>query len=77
MRHLEDDPENLAIIRTIVELANALHLNVTAEGIETETQAAALRTLGCEYGQGYYFGRPMPAADIEAMIVAVPAIGTH
>ncbi|HEY7066927.1 MAG TPA: EAL domain-containing protein [Chloroflexota bacterium] len=76
VRHLEDDPENLAIIRTIVELAKTLHLNVTAEGIETEAQAVALRALGAEYGQGYYYGRPMPAAEIEALIVdaaSVPA----
>jgi diguanylate cyclase (GGDEF)-like protein len=74
VRHLEDEAENLAIIRMIVELAKVLHLNVTAEGIETETQAAALRRLGCDYGQGYYFGRPMPAAEIEPLIMGVPAL---
>ena len=47
------------IVRTIVQLAHNLHMQVTAEGIETETQLETLRTLGCEYGQGYYFAKPI------------------
>jgi diguanylate cyclase (GGDEF)-like protein/PAS domain S-box-containing protein len=49
------------IIRTILSLAQNLRMHVTAEGIETRDQAAALRNLGCDYGQGYYFAKPMPA----------------
>ena len=47
------------IVRTIVQLAHNLHMRVTAEGIETDSQLETLRTLGCEYGQGYYFAKPI------------------
>jgi diguanylate cyclase (GGDEF)-like protein/PAS domain S-box-containing protein len=52
--------ERPAIARAIVGLADALHLQTVAEGIETETQAASLRALGCGLGQGYYFAHPQP-----------------
>ena len=48
--------------RAIVALAEALDLDVTAEGIETEAQAAIMRLIGCTRLQGWLFGRPMPAA---------------
>ncbi|MCO4771293.1 MAG: EAL domain-containing protein [Deltaproteobacteria bacterium] len=47
------------LARAIVDLARSLKLDVVAEGIETQEQAAALTSLGCKYGQGYYFGRPL------------------
>jgi diguanylate cyclase (GGDEF)-like protein/PAS domain S-box-containing protein len=51
------------IVKAIVQLAKNLGLEVTAEGIETESQALALQALGCEQGQGFLLGRPLPAAD--------------
>ncbi len=51
--------ENTEIARTIVALAQGLGLEVVAEGIETEYQLAHLRKLGCQYGQGYLFARPL------------------
>ena len=53
--------ENTAIVRTIVMLAHALGMDVIAEGVETAEQLAKLRSLGCEYGQGYFFARPLPS----------------
>jgi EAL domain-containing protein (putative c-di-GMP-specific phosphodiesterase class I) len=50
------------IASAIVTLAHAHELVVTAEGVETEEQAAALRRMGCDRGQGWLFGRPEPAA---------------
>jgi diguanylate cyclase (GGDEF)-like protein len=50
-----------AIVRTILALAQALEIDVVAEGIETEEQRAALRELGCLHGQGFLFARPAPA----------------
>lgn len=50
------------LVRTIVELGNALGLSTTAEGIETAAQSALLRQLGCESGQGYFYSRPLSAA---------------
>jgi diguanylate cyclase len=55
---MTDSDEAKSIVRTIVHLAKSLHLAVTAEGIETLGQAAELRELGCERGQGYLLGRP-------------------
>ena len=63
----ENDPESLAIIRAVVAMAESLELTTTAEGVETEEQAAMIRAMGCSKIQGYYFGRPMPASDVHAM----------
>jgi diguanylate cyclase (GGDEF)-like protein/PAS domain S-box-containing protein len=68
-----DRPESETIVRSIVSLAHSLGLRVTAEGIEDTDQLDALTALGCEYGQGYHFSRPLPAADIEALLAARPA----
>jgi EAL domain-containing protein (putative c-di-GMP-specific phosphodiesterase class I) len=54
-------PQDTAIVRAIIELAHALQLNVTAEGVETSEQHEALRALGCDSMQGFLFARPMPA----------------
>ncbi len=52
------DIDSLEIVRTIVALAHNLGMDLIAEGVETAQQLAQLRTLGCEYAQGYYFGKP-------------------
>ncbi|HWJ71111.1 MAG TPA: EAL domain-containing protein [Sphingobium sp.] len=56
------DDDKTAIIRAIVSLAGALGMETTAEGIETRALADALAQLGCDYGQGFLFARPLPAA---------------
>ena len=61
VRGLPHDGADAAIARAVVTLGQSLGLHVLAEGIETEEQAAHLRNLGCDYGQGYWFGRPQPA----------------
>jgi EAL domain-containing protein (putative c-di-GMP-specific phosphodiesterase class I) len=58
------DPRAAAVIRGIVRLGLELGLAVTAEGIETVEQLTELRRLRCQYGQGYYFGRPVDPADL-------------
>jgi diguanylate cyclase (GGDEF)-like protein/PAS domain S-box-containing protein len=52
------DADSLEIIRTIVALAHNLGMDIIAEGVETAPQLAQLKVLGCEYAQGYYFGKP-------------------
>ncbi|MSO79801.1 MAG: EAL domain-containing protein [Acidimicrobiia bacterium] len=56
------DPEDTAICTAVVNLAHALDMRVVGEGIETREQFDELRTLGCEYDQGYLFGRPQDAS---------------
>ncbi len=59
-----DDPKNLDIVRAIVTLAQALELDVVAEGIETDRQLEILQSLGCSAGQGYLFARPLAESQI-------------
>lgn len=63
VRGIERDPADVAIVKTIIELANNLKLGTVAEGVETEGQASILRELGVKELQGYLFAKPMPAAD--------------
>jgi diguanylate cyclase (GGDEF)-like protein len=59
--YLPDDRENAAIVRTVIELAHDLGLEVVAEGVETTAALRWLREEGCERAQGYYLSKPMPA----------------
>jgi len=65
---LEDDVKNLEVIRSIVSLAHNLEKKVIVEGIETEAQLALVKNLGCEFGQGYLFARPLPADEAEQLL---------
>ena len=60
--------ENAAIVQTIVTLAHNLGMSVIAEGVETAAQLDLLRQMGCEFGQGFYFSRPVAAPAAEVMI---------
>jgi diguanylate cyclase (GGDEF)-like protein/PAS domain S-box-containing protein len=62
--------ESWEIVSAIVNLARGLRLTLIAEGVETEAQLEELRRLGCEYGQGYLFGRPLPAEAMEKVLSA-------
>jgi diguanylate cyclase (GGDEF)-like protein len=61
-----------AIVGAIIDMAHRLGFIVIAEGVEQEAQARLLRGLGCEQAQGYYFAKPMPAADFEVWLSALP-----
>lgn len=67
IRNLATDLNDLAIVRTVITLGRSLGLRVVAEGVETAAQVEKLRAEGCHEVQGYYFGRPMPAADFLAV----------
>jgi diguanylate cyclase (GGDEF)-like protein len=67
---LEEAKENQAIISAIVALAHNLEMVVTAEGIETLQQLAHLRTLGCEFGQGYAISMPLDSEAATALLLA-------
>ena len=62
------DGDSTAIVVATMQLAHNLGMRSLAEGIETEVQAEWLRQRGCQYGQGYYFSRPIPAADVSKFI---------
>jgi diguanylate cyclase (GGDEF)-like protein/PAS domain S-box-containing protein len=64
------DGQGSSIAGAIVSLAQALGLSTVAEGIEDEEQCSAARALGCDYGQGFLFARPMPADDLTRLLVA-------
>lgn len=59
------DANDDAIVRTVVALAKALRLKVTAEGVETAAQRDALREMNCDFAQGFFYFRPQAAGDIE------------
>jgi diguanylate cyclase (GGDEF)-like protein/PAS domain S-box-containing protein len=60
--------KHLAIVRAIIALASALGLETTAEGVDDAAQVEQLREMGCTYGQGYLWGRPMTPEDAERLI---------
>ena len=60
VRDIERDPQDAAIVNTIIQLAHSLSLQVVAEGVETQGQLDYLRRHGCELVQGFLLGRPMP-----------------
>lgn len=61
MPQRQDNTQNVQIIRAILALSDSLSMAAIAEGIETESQLQLLKCLGCEFGQGYYFSRPLTA----------------
>ena len=64
------DSDDAAIVSSTIGLSRQLGLSVIAEGIENRASADLLISMGCEEGQGYFFGRPMPAADFESRFLA-------
>lgn len=62
------DPVDSAIVRAVIELASAMNITAIAEGVETAEQLECLRELGCTMAQGYYFSRPLPAPEFEALL---------
>ncbi|MET1014717.1 MAG: EAL domain-containing protein [Paenisporosarcina sp.] len=63
-----DDEGTLAIVRTIIQLANNLNMESIAEGIETVEQLSILQSMGCQSGQGFYFYKPMPLKEVDELL---------
>jgi diguanylate cyclase (GGDEF)-like protein len=70
IRTLETKPKTRSIVESIISIANALHLCVIAEGIETIEQADLLRTMGCHQMQGYFYSRPVDEASLLKLLDA-------
>jgi EAL domain-containing protein (putative c-di-GMP-specific phosphodiesterase class I) len=64
------NPQDMAIVSTIITLAHSLNLKVVAEGVETGQQAKLLALLNCDEVQGFLYSKPVPAAEIEKMLPA-------
>jgi EAL domain-containing protein (putative c-di-GMP-specific phosphodiesterase class I) len=67
---MADEPDTMTLVSTIISLAHSLRLKVCAEGVETEEQAKVLRLLRCDEMQGYLISRPVPDAELRAMLQA-------
>ena len=67
-RKIHENKTTLRVVELIVEMAKSLGFVVVAEGVENETQYQLLKQVGCDCVQGYYFSRPLPAADFEAFV---------
>ena len=70
MRELRADADDAAIVGCTINLGKLLGLSVIAEGIEDEATAELLKGMGCEEGQGYYYGPPMPAEEFERQFLS-------
>ncbi|MCB1189424.1 MAG: EAL domain-containing protein [Leptospiraceae bacterium] len=75
VREMTTNNNNFNVIRTINSLAKNLNMDVTAEGIETKEQLEKIKNLGCHYGQGFYFSRPLDAIQSERYLVNNIEIG--
>jgi diguanylate cyclase (GGDEF)-like protein len=64
--------QNTEIIKAIIDLAHHLQMNSIAEGIETEEQLSLMRDLGCEFGQGFLFAKPLPADEATVLLYNNP-----
>lgn len=72
VRDITTDPNDAAIVQAIIAIAQALDLDVIAEGVETLAQENFLNQHGCEHFQGYLFGKAMPSIDFEAALQKTP-----
>ena len=68
VRDLETDPDDAAIVRTVLNLAYSLGIRTVAEGVENLRQLDYLRAGGCHFGQGFHFGAAAPASEVRAML---------
>ena len=76
VRELFDDDAALAIIDSIIALANALRMRTVAEGVETQAQQEMLQQHGCSTLQGYLIARPLPEAEFVEWLRRKPATGS-
>lgn len=74
VRDLTIDPDGAAIVRAVIQMARSLGLKTVGEGVETQVNRRALQVLGCDLGQGYFFGRPIGVADFEQAALRSSAV---
>jgi EAL domain-containing protein (putative c-di-GMP-specific phosphodiesterase class I) len=69
IREILTHAQPVPIVRAIIAMAHSLQMDVLAEGVEDEAQRTILLAEGCDQAQGYLFGRPMPAAAFEKLLI--------
>lgn len=67
--YLEDDNISREIVSAVIRIAKSKQIETIAEGIETQGQAQILKNSGCDWAQGYFFGKPMPADEFEKFLI--------
>ena len=70
VRNLDQEQSDLALCEAMIVMAHKLSIQVIAEGVETKSQDRILREIGCDYGQGYLYSRPISALDFTALIAS-------
>jgi predicted signal transduction protein with EAL and GGDEF domain len=73
---LTHDPDSQRIVTAIIALAHSLEMTVVAEGVETASQHRELARLGADCCQGFYFGKPMPAVELDTLLRSQPHAST-
>ncbi|MDF2208159.1 putative bifunctional diguanylate cyclase/phosphodiesterase [Limnospira platensis] len=68
VRRMDDSQQNTEIVKTIIMLGHNLNMDIVAEGIEAEGNVQTLKNLNCEYGQGYFFSKPLPVTALEDLL---------
>ncbi|WP_213603059.1 sensor domain-containing phosphodiesterase [Pseudoxanthomonas japonensis] len=76
VKRMTVDADSRKIVSAVVGLGHSLDIAVVAEAVETEEQADLLRRLGCEFGQGWWLGRPVPAESAVDFLNSLGAVGT-
>ena len=70
IHRMHKSENNFGVVTAIVQIAKAMRMNLIAEGIETSEQLAQLKVLGCQFGQGYLFSKPLPSEDMVDLLSA-------
>jgi diguanylate cyclase (GGDEF)-like protein/PAS domain S-box-containing protein len=73
IRDIEEDPDDAAIVDAVVNLGRSLGIGTVAEGVESERQHAFLVSLGCDFGQGFLYGKAAPSEEVAAMLQRPPS----
>ena len=68
VRHIENEPKDMALCEAIIVMAHKLDMKVIAEGVQDDGQRLLLAGAGCNYGQGYLFSEPLTAAEFEKLL---------
>lgn len=68
IRNEMEKPMEQSLLQDVINMAHRMHLNVVAEGVETEDQKNRLQTVGCDYAQGYFFAKPMQEGEFEELL---------